>query len=97
MFAVEWLRQGVTVERESFALADLANAVTIARWRAVAVAARHPLEKPDGFRLIDDSTGAFVLTVKLYDRERCDASTFRDGSERRPFGPEFHSIVSLLL
>jgi hypothetical protein len=73
MFAVEWLRQGVTVEREGFALADLANAVTIARWRAVAVAARHPLEKPNSFRLIDDATGAIVLTVKLYDRMRSDA------------------------
>jgi hypothetical protein len=94
MFAVEWLRQGVTVEREAFALANLANAVTAARFRAVAVVARHPLEKPDSFRLIDDATGAIVLTVKLYDRGR--RATLRDG-ERRASGPEFHSIVSLLL
>jgi hypothetical protein len=40
MFAVEWLKQGVTVERE--ALANLADAVATARarvlWRAILAA-----------------------------------------------------------
>jgi hypothetical protein len=31
MFAVEWLRQGATVERESLAMVDLAEAVDSAR------------------------------------------------------------------
>jgi hypothetical protein len=35
---------GVTVESETFALAELADAVAAARWRAVAVAMRHPGE-----------------------------------------------------
>ena len=90
MFAVEWLKQGVTIEREAFALASLVNAVTAARFRAVAVAARHPLEKPDSFRLVDDATGAIVLTVKLHD-------TLCDGGDRSYDGPEFHAVVSLLL
>ncbi len=97
MFAVEWLRQGVTIEKEAFALASLANAVTAARFRSDVVAARHPLQKPDSFRLIDDATGAIVLTVRLYDRERRDATTSRDGGERKASDPEVHSIVSLLL
>ena len=41
MFAVEWLKQGVTVERETSALANLADAVATARARAEAVVARH--------------------------------------------------------
>jgi hypothetical protein len=96
MFAVEWLRRGRLVERESSALASLANAVTAARFRAAAVAARHPLEKPDSFRVFDDQTGATVLTVKLHDRQRDDVPALHEG-ERRASEPEFHSIVSLLL
>jgi hypothetical protein len=64
MFAIEWLRQGVTVERETSALANLADAVATTRARVDLVAARHPLEVPDGFRLID-ATGAVVITFKF--------------------------------
>jgi hypothetical protein len=64
MFAVEWLRQGVTVERETSALANLADAVAAVRWRADAVAARHPRETPDSFRLIDPS-GTVLITFKF--------------------------------
>jgi hypothetical protein len=74
MFAVEWLRSGRLVERDSSALVSLANAVTAARFRSVAVAARHPLEKPDSFRVFDDCTGTTVLTVKLHDRQRSGES-----------------------
>ena len=64
MFAVEWLRQGVPVERETSALGNLADAVATTRARADMVAARHPLEEPDGFRLIDTS-GAVLITFKF--------------------------------
>jgi hypothetical protein len=64
MFAVEWLRQGVTVEKETSAVANVADAVAAARARADAVVARHPREEPDGFRLIDPS-GAVLITFKF--------------------------------
>jgi hypothetical protein len=64
MFAVEWLRQGVPVERETSALGNLADAVATTRARAGLVAARHPLEKPDGFRLLD-ITGSVLITFRF--------------------------------
>ena len=64
MFAVEWLRQGVPVETETSALLDLSDAVATTRARADLVAARHPLDEPDGFRLIDTS-GAVRITFKF--------------------------------
>jgi hypothetical protein len=64
MFAVEWLRQGAMVERESSAMVNLAEAVDSARWRANTVMARHPLDTPDGFRLIDPS-GDVLITFKF--------------------------------
>jgi hypothetical protein len=64
MFAVEWLRQGVPVDRETSALGNLADAVATTRARAELVAARHPLDEPDGFRLLD-LTGAVLITFKL--------------------------------
>jgi hypothetical protein len=70
MFAVEWLKLGVTVEREAFALANIADAVAVTRARADRVAARHPREEPDSFRLIDDATGAIVVTVRMCARPR---------------------------
>jgi hypothetical protein len=61
---VEWLKHGVAVEREMPAMVDLAEAVDAARWRADTVAARHPLDAPDGFRLIDTS-GEVLITFKF--------------------------------
>jgi hypothetical protein len=69
MFAVEWLKQGVTVERETSALANLADAVTTARARAEAVVARHPRDEPDSFRLVD-SSGAVLITFKFVSGRR---------------------------
>jgi hypothetical protein len=42
MFAVEWLRQGVTIERETSAIANVADAVAAARAGADVVTARQP-------------------------------------------------------
>jgi hypothetical protein len=64
MFSVEWLRQGATIERETSAMVNLAEAVDAARWRADKVVARHPLDEPDSFRLIDP-TGAVRITFRF--------------------------------
>ncbi len=64
MFAIEWLNQGVLVEKETSALANLADAVITTRARADMVAARNPRREPDSFRLID-STGAILITFKF--------------------------------
>ena len=52
------------VETETSALANLADPVATTRARADLVAARHPLDEPDGFRLIDTS-GAVRITFKF--------------------------------
>jgi hypothetical protein len=89
---------GRDFERETFALASLANAVTAARFRAVAVAARHPLEMPDSFRLIDDATGTIVLTVNMYDRRSGEVFPRQDGRDQREASTlGLHPIFSLLL
>jgi hypothetical protein len=64
MFGIEWLRQGVPVERETSAFADLSDAVATTRARVDLVTARHPLAEPDGFRLLDTS-GAVLITFKF--------------------------------
>jgi hypothetical protein len=64
MFSVEWLRKGVPVERETSALGNLADAVATTRARAELIAARHPRDEPDGFRLLD-SSGAVLITFKF--------------------------------
>jgi hypothetical protein len=70
MFSVEWQRRGVTIERETSALVNLAEAVDSARWRADAVVARHPLDAPDTFRLIDPPSGAVLMTFKFFCERR---------------------------
>jgi putative NIF3 family GTP cyclohydrolase 1 type 2 len=64
MFSVEWLRNGVAVEKETSAVANVADAVAAARARADVIVARHPREEPDTFRLIDPS-GAVLITFKF--------------------------------
>jgi hypothetical protein len=65
MFAIDWLRRGVPVERETSVATNVEDAIAAARTRADAVAARLPNREPDSFRLID-ATGSVVLTVKLW-------------------------------
>jgi hypothetical protein len=69
MFAVEWLRQGVTIERETSAIANVADAVDAARARADVVVARHPRDEPDSFRLVEQN-GAVLMTVKFFSGRR---------------------------
>jgi hypothetical protein len=63
-FSVEWLRNGVVVEKETSAVANVADAVAAARARADVVVAHRPREEPDTFRLIDPS-GAVLITFKF--------------------------------
>jgi hypothetical protein len=63
VFAVEWLRRGVQVERE---VSASANPGDVQGGRGP----RHPRDEPDSFRLIDDATGAIVISVKISERRR---------------------------
>ena len=59
MFAIDWLKRGVLVERETSVLPSAAEAVAAAKLRAYDVARRHPGQEPDTFRLMD-ATGKIV-------------------------------------
>ena len=61
MFAIDWLRGGIPVERETSVLANAEDAIAAARARADVVATRHPGQEPDSFRLIDLSRGASAM------------------------------------
>jgi hypothetical protein len=69
MFAIDWVRRGVPIERETSVSANVEDAIAAARTRADAVAARLPNREPDSFRLID-ATGTVVMTVKLWTARR---------------------------
>ena len=59
MFAIDWLKKGILVERETSVLPSAAEAVSAAKLRARDVARRHPGQEPDTFRLMD-ATGKIV-------------------------------------
>jgi hypothetical protein len=67
MFGIEWLRNGMLVDKGSTALADEAAAVANARSRAAEVAARHPKRRPDSFRLTD-ATGTVFGVYPIHAR-----------------------------
>jgi hypothetical protein len=68
LFAIDWLRRGIPVERETSVLANAEDAIAAARARADVVAKRHPGQEPDSFRLID-ATGTIVGTCGGGQRE----------------------------
>ena len=59
LFAIDWLKKGILVERETSILPSAAEAVAAAKMRARDVARRHPGQEPDTFRLVD-ATGKIV-------------------------------------
>jgi hypothetical protein len=69
LFAIDWLRGGIPVERETSVLANAEDAIAAARARAGVVATRHPGQEPDGFRLID-ATGTILGVFPVRDRKR---------------------------
>jgi hypothetical protein len=69
LFAIDWLRGGIPVERETSVLANAEDAIAAARARADVVGTRHPGQEPDSFHLID-ATGAIVGRSSIRDWER---------------------------
>jgi hypothetical protein len=69
LFAIDWLRRGIPVERETSVLANADDAIAAARARADVVATRHPGQEPDSFRLID-ATGTIVGSFSIRDWKR---------------------------
>jgi hypothetical protein len=59
LFAIDWLRRGIFVERETSVLPSAAEAIAAAKLRAHDVARRHPGQEPDTFRLMD-ATGKIL-------------------------------------
>jgi hypothetical protein len=59
MFAIDWLRRGVPVERETSVLTSEIQVIAEAKARAANVVSRHPGREPDSFRLTD-ATGRIL-------------------------------------
>jgi hypothetical protein len=68
MFGIEWLRNGVVIDRGITVIVDEAGAIANARNRAVEVAERHRDGPPDSFRLTDAS-GKIFGTFPISSRE----------------------------
>jgi hypothetical protein len=69
LFAIDWLRRGIPVERETCVLTSKGEAIAAAQSRACEVATRHPGQEPDSFRLID-ATGTIVRRSSIRDWKR---------------------------
>jgi hypothetical protein len=59
MFGIDWLKEGVPVDKEASVLTNEAEVVAGARARARAMIDRHPGREPDSFRLTDASGKIF--------------------------------------
>jgi hypothetical protein len=59
MSAIDWLKKGILVERETSVLPSAAEAVAAAKLRAHDVARRYLGQEPDTFRLMD-ATGKIL-------------------------------------
>jgi hypothetical protein len=59
LFAIDWLRGGILVEKEISVLPSAAEAIAAAKLRAHDLARRHPGQEPDTFRLMD-ATGKIL-------------------------------------
>jgi hypothetical protein len=73
MFGIEWLRNGVPVDKETSILASAGEAIVAAKSRRQLVADRHPEREPDSFR-VTDATGKIlgVFPHFLTDLQRTD-------------------------
>jgi hypothetical protein len=59
LFAIDWLKRGILVERETSVSTSTAEAIAAAKLRARDVARRHPGQEPDTFRVMD-ATGRIL-------------------------------------
>ena len=64
MFGIEWLRNGVPVDKETSTLASAAEAIVSAKGRQQLVADRHPEREPDSFR-VTDATGKILGVFRI--------------------------------
>ena len=69
MFAIDWLRGAIPVEKEICGLTTKEEAITAAKTRAPDVAKRRSGREPDGFRL-SDATGKILAIVPIHDWKR---------------------------
>jgi hypothetical protein len=67
MFGIEWLSDGVLVDKDSTVSVGEVEAVANARSRAAEVAARHRKRRPDSFRLTD-ATGKVFGVFPIYEQ-----------------------------
>jgi hypothetical protein len=67
MFGIDWLRNGILIEKETSVFADEKHVIAAARHRAPNVASRHPDREPDSFRLTD-ATGRILGVFPIRSR-----------------------------
>ena len=65
MFGIEWLRNGVPVDKETSVLTSAAAAIAAADNRRRRVVDRHPQRTPDSFRLTD-ATGKMLGVFPIF-------------------------------
>jgi len=70
LFAIDWLKKGILIERETSTLPSAAEAVAAAKMRAHDVARRHPGQEPDTFRLVDATGKILGVFPKILHNQR---------------------------
>jgi hypothetical protein len=70
LFAIDWLKKGILVERETSILPSAAEAVAAAKMRAHDVARRHPGQEPDTFRVVDAAGKIVGVFPKIPNNQR---------------------------
>ena len=70
MFAIDWLKKGILVERETSTLPSAAEAIVAAKMRARDVARRHPGQEPDTFRVMDATGKILGVFPKIPSNQR---------------------------
>jgi hypothetical protein len=69
MFGIDWLREGVPVDKEASVSTNEAEVVAGARARARVMIDRHPGREPDSFRLTD-ANGKIFGVFPIVQRQR---------------------------
>ena len=70
MFAIDWLKRGILIERETSVLPSAAEVVAAAKMRARDVARRHPGQEPDTFRVVDAAGKIVGVFPKIPNNQR---------------------------
>jgi hypothetical protein len=67
MFGIDWLREGVPVDKETSVLTNETEVIAGAKRRAGEITKRHPGREPDSFRLTD-ATGKIFGVFPIHHR-----------------------------